>query len=198
MASQTFKKCKRGPFKHEIKARGIQRGIGETCLMTDQTSKKPWMHLWDEADRRNHSTFCLLALYSIEPALPQDIVRYLVKCAHLLISSHQTVVVTGPKDSGKSTLVGHLLFQQGRWSQEEEETLPELAAAGGSNQFVFYMDRTKAERDRKLTINNKSQLVTTGTKQYVLTTTPGSPSFIKTTASCLGGMTLRLSLLTWH
>ena len=69
-----------------------------------------------------------------------------------------TLAVCGHVDSGKSTLVGHLLYLLGDVSDEEiKKDKAEAAAMGKSSfKYAWALDHGKDERQRGVTINSHS------------------------------------------
>ena len=68
---------------------------------------------------------------------------------------HINLVVIGHVDSGKSTTCGHLVYALGGVDKRELQKLQKEADNRGKGSFVFayVMDKTKAERDRGVTID---------------------------------------------
>jgi len=67
---------------------------------------------------------------------------------------HLGIVIVGHVDAGKSTTTGHLLFELGGLPEREMIKLQaEADAVGkGSFAFAFFMDKSKDERARGVTI----------------------------------------------
>ena len=68
---------------------------------------------------------------------------------------HLNLVVIGHVDSGKSTTTGHLIYLCGGLSHRDLEKLESEAALfnKSSFKFAFILDKTKAERQRGITID---------------------------------------------
>jgi elongation factor 1-alpha len=94
---------------------------------------------------------------------------------------HVSVVVAGHVDSGKSTTVGHLLFDLGGISEREMQKLREEAKALGKDSFAFafFCDRQKDSRARGITINYATKEFYTPSKHYTIVDAPGHKDFIK-------------------
>ncbi len=92
-----------------------------------------------------------------------------------------SIVVCGHVDSGKSTCVGHLVYELGYLSERELEKLKKEAEAigKGSFAFAFYMDTLKEERERGVTIKCTVKPFSTETKNYTVIDAPGHRDFIK-------------------
>jgi elongation factor 1-alpha len=94
---------------------------------------------------------------------------------------HMSVVVAGHVDSGKSTTVGHLLFQLGNISQRDLDKMKEEAKAMGKDSFsfAFFLDTQKAERERGITISCTTKEFNTPNYHYTVIDAPGHRDFIK-------------------
>lgn len=70
---------------------------------------------------------------------------------------HINLVVIGHVDSGKSTTCGHLIYLLGGINERDLGKLQEEAKQNGKSSFylAYVMDRSKAERDRGITITAK-------------------------------------------
>jgi elongation factor 1-alpha len=95
--------------------------------------------------------------------------------------AHVSVVVAGHVDSGKSTTVGHLLFDLGGIPEREMQKLREEAKILGKDSFAFafFCDRAKESRLRGVTINYATKEFYTPTKHYTIVDAPGHKDFIK-------------------
>jgi len=67
---------------------------------------------------------------------------------------HIGIVIVGHVDAGKSTTTGRLLFELGGLSERELEKLKKEASELGKDSFLFafFLDRSKDERARGVTI----------------------------------------------
>lgn len=72
---------------------------------------------------------------------------------------HLSLVVAGHVDAGKSTTVGHLIFNLGGISDREMRKLQSEADQLGKSSFGFayYLDTNKEERQRGLTIKSNTK-----------------------------------------
>jgi elongation factor 1-alpha len=94
---------------------------------------------------------------------------------------HVSVVIAGHVDSGKSTTTGHLLFKLGGISDREMQKLKDEAKVLGKESFAFafYMDMTKQERERGITIQCTTKEFFTAKYHYTIVDAPGHRDFIK-------------------
>jgi len=94
---------------------------------------------------------------------------------------HVSIVICGHVDAGKSTTTGRLIFELGGISERELEKLKaEADALGkGSFAFAFYMDKSKEERARGVTIACTTKEFYTESYHYTIIDAPGHRDFIK-------------------
>jgi len=94
---------------------------------------------------------------------------------------HLGIVIVGHVDAGKSTTTGHLLFKLGGLSEREMTKLQaEADAVGkGSFAFAFFMDKSKDERARGVTISCTTKEFFTDRYHYTIIDAPGHRDFIK-------------------
>lgn len=94
---------------------------------------------------------------------------------------HISLVMVGTVDAGKSTTVGHLLFDLGGISEREIAKLKAEADALGKGSFLFafFTDNNKEERARGITINCNSKEFFTDKRHYTIIDAPGHRDFIK-------------------
>lgn len=95
--------------------------------------------------------------------------------------THVSVCVAGQVDSGKSSLVGRLIFELGGINEREMQKLRDEAAAlnKSSFAFAFYMDRQKEERERGVTIATTTKEFYTNSYHYTVLDCPGHKDYIK-------------------
>ncbi len=86
---------------------------------------------------------------------------------------HLNIIFVGHVDHGKSTTLGRLFYELGKFSDRD---IPEEA---GTFKFAWLMDRLKEERERGLTIDLFHEKIET--KKYYITVidAPGHRDFVK-------------------
>ena len=95
---------------------------------------------------------------------------------------HLNLIVTGHVDHGKSTTMGHFLFDLGVVDQrmiEEFARESEKTGAGDSFKYAWVLDELKDERERGVTIDLAFQKFETPKFFYTLIDAPGHRDFIK-------------------
>jgi len=94
---------------------------------------------------------------------------------------HLGIVVVGHVDAGKSTTTGHLMFKLGGLNERMMEKLTKEAEAQGkaSFAFAFFMDKSKDERARGVTIACTTKEFFTDRYHYTIIDAPGHRDFIK-------------------
>ncbi len=95
---------------------------------------------------------------------------------------HLNLIVTGHVDHGKSTSMGHFLYDLGVVDQrmiEEFAKESEKTGAGDSFKYAWVLDQLKDERERGVTIDLAFQRFETPKFFYTLIDAPGHRDFIK-------------------
>jgi len=94
---------------------------------------------------------------------------------------HVSLVICGHVDAGKSTTTGRLIFELGGIGEREMEKLRAEAKTLGKESFAFafYMDRSKEERARGVTIACTTKEFYTDKYHYTIIDAPGHRDFIK-------------------
>jgi elongation factor 1-alpha len=94
---------------------------------------------------------------------------------------HLGLVIVGHVDAGKSTTTGRLLFELGGVSDRDVEKLRKEAKEMGKESFVFafFMDKSKDERARGVTISCTTREFFTDSYHYTIIDAPGHRDFIK-------------------
>lgn len=95
--------------------------------------------------------------------------------------THISIVVAGHVDSGKSTTTGHLMYELGGITDRDLEKMRKLAEDQGKGSFTFayFLDTTKAERERGITISCTTREFFTSNYHYSIIDAPGHIDFIK-------------------
>src|SRR5271157_3218372 len=96
--------------------------------------------------------------------------------------AHLNLIVTGHVDHGKSTSMGHFLYDLGVVDQrmiEEFAKESEKTGAGDSFKYAWVLDQLKDERERGVTIDLAFQRFETPKYFYTLIDAPGHRDFIK-------------------
>ena len=90
------------------------------------------------------------------------------------------LVIIGHVDSGKSTLMGHLLFKLGKVNQQTmhkyEKQSEELGK--GSFKFAWILDEGEEERKRGVTIDLGMSYFETQNRKFVILDAPGHRDFV--------------------
>jgi len=91
-----------------------------------------------------------------------------------------SLVTVGHVDAGKSTLMGHLLFEIGEVSQKVMHKYEKLSREAGKASFSYawVMDEQEEERSRGVTIDVGMKAFETPTKSVTLLDAPGHRDFI--------------------
>jgi len=94
---------------------------------------------------------------------------------------HVSIVVCGHVDAGKSTTTGRLIFELGGIDERAMEKLRAEAKVLGKESFAFafYMDKSKEERARGVTIACTTKEFYTPSYHYTIVDAPGHRDFIK-------------------
>jgi len=94
---------------------------------------------------------------------------------------HLGLVIVGHVDAGKSTTTGHLLFELGGLDERTLTKLKQEAEALGKTSFLFafFMDKSKDERARGVTIACTTKEFFTTNYHFTIIDAPGHRDFIK-------------------
>jgi elongation factor 1-alpha len=94
---------------------------------------------------------------------------------------HLSIVICGHVDAGKSTTTGRLIFELGGIPEREMQKLKDEAKTLGKDSFAFafYMDKSKEERARGVTIACTTKEFYTEKYHYTIIDAPGHRDFIK-------------------
>jgi len=91
------------------------------------------------------------------------------------------VIFIGHVDHGKSTSIGRLLFEAGKFSEQELKKMKDIAEKLGKKgfEFAFVMDRLKEERERGVTIDLAYKPLETKKYNITIIDAPGHRDFVK-------------------
>ena len=91
------------------------------------------------------------------------------------------IAFVGHVDHGKSTTIGHLMFQSGILSPQELEKLKAEAQKHGKAgfEFAYFMDDIKEERERGVTIDLSYKKLVTKKFDVTIIDAPGHRDFVK-------------------
>ncbi|MBI4258598.1 MAG: translation elongation factor EF-1 subunit alpha [Thaumarchaeota archaeon] len=95
---------------------------------------------------------------------------------------HMNIIVTGHVDHGKSTSMGHFIFDLGVIDQrtiEEYAKESEKTGAGDTFKYAWVLDSLKDERERGVTIDLAFQKFESDKYFYTLIDAPGHRDFVK-------------------
>jgi elongation factor 1-alpha len=89
--------------------------------------------------------------------------------------THLSIVICGHVDAGKSTTTGRLLFSLGQMDERKLKELQAEAEAMGKKSFAFafFMDKSKEERERGVTIACTTKEFFTPNFHYTIIDAPG-------------------------
>ncbi|MDA4111471.1 MAG: translation elongation factor EF-1 subunit alpha [Thaumarchaeota archaeon] len=100
----------------------------------------------------------------------------------MAVKPHLNLIVTGHVDHGKSTSMGHFLFDMGAVDQrtiDEFAKESEKTGKGDTFKYAWVMDSLKDERERGVTIDLAFQKFETPKYSFTLIDAPGHRDFIK-------------------
>ena len=85
------------------------------------------------------------------------------------------LVIIGHVDSGKSTLMGHLLFKLGVVNPQDMHKMEKISDqyGKGSFKFAYVLDEGEEERRRGVTIDVGQSYFETKHRQFVILDAPG-------------------------
>jgi elongation factor 1-alpha len=91
------------------------------------------------------------------------------------------VAFVGHVDHGKSTAIGHLMYDSGKLPQQELDKLRKEAEKHGKVgfEFAYYMDKFKEERERGVTIDLSYEKLPTQKFEVTIIDAPGHRDFVK-------------------
>jgi len=104
----------------------------------------------------------------------------------------------GPKSSGKSTLVGQLLFQFGHVDEPTLRKFEEIAKKFGDekSKFAYLVDRTGYERQTRRTVESTLVQLKSPSRSYSLLDGPGDEKYVKHLLSSISQADVALLVLS--
>ena len=94
---------------------------------------------------------------------------------------NMNIVFVGHVDHGKSTAIGRMFFETGKFTEQELQKMKDIAEKLGKKgfEFAFVMDRFKEERERGLTIDLAYRKLVTQKYSVTVIDAPGHRDFVK-------------------
>ena len=96
-------------------------------------------------------------------------------------------ITCGSVDDGKSTLIGHLLFQTGNIPVDQLQTLEQessrIGTAGGGLDFSLLLDGLLAEREQGITIDVAYRYFFARGRKFIVADTPGHEQYTRNMAT---------------
>lgn len=94
-------------------------------------------------------------------------------------------ITCGSVDDGKSTLIGHILYDAKLLFADQEETLlldSKVGSAGGQIDYSLLLDGLMAEREQGITIDVAYRYFTTQKRSFIVADTPGHEEYTRNMA----------------
>ena len=85
-------------------------------------------------------------------------------------------ITCGSVDDGKSTLIGHILYDSKLLYTDQEEALEldsKVGSRGGKIDYSLLLDGLMAEREQGITIDVAYRYFTTDNRSFIVADTPG-------------------------
>jgi bifunctional enzyme CysN/CysC len=109
------------------------------------------------------------------------------------------VLACGSVDDGKSTLIGHLLYQNGNLYDDQVATLEQESArvgnGDGSMDYSLLLDGLTAEREQGITIDAAYRYLATAHRNFIVADTPGHESYTRNMATAASRCSAALILV---
>ncbi|WP_242110864.1 adenylyl-sulfate kinase [Luteimonas aquatica] len=97
------------------------------------------------------------------------------------------IVACGSVDDGKSTLIGRLLAEAGRLSEDEQAALARASASHGTRNgeldYALLLDGLEAEREQGITIDVAWRHLRTARRRYLIADCPGHVQYTRNMAT---------------
>lgn len=94
-------------------------------------------------------------------------------------------ITCGSVDDGKSTLIGHMLYDAKLLFADQEEALTldsKVGSAGGEIDYSLLLDGLIAEREQGITIDVAYRYFTTENRSFIVADTPGHEEYTRNMA----------------
>ena len=96
-------------------------------------------------------------------------------------------ITCGSVDDGKSTLIGHMLYDAKLIFTDQERALEldsKVGSAGGGIDYSLLLDGLMAEREQGITIDVAYRYFTTEKRSFIVADTPGHEEYTRNMAVC--------------
>lgn len=97
-------------------------------------------------------------------------------------------ITCGSVDDGKSTLIGHILYDSKLLYADQEKALEldsKVGSRGGAIDYSLLLDGLMAEREQGITIDVAYRYFTTEKRSFIVADTPGHEEYTRTWQSVL-------------
>ena len=94
-------------------------------------------------------------------------------------------ITCGSVDDGKSTLIGHILYDSKLLYADQEEALlldSKVGSRGGEIDYALLLDGLMAEREQGITIDVAYRYFTTDNRSFIVADTPGHEEYTRNMA----------------
>lgn len=94
-------------------------------------------------------------------------------------------ITCGSVDDGKSTLIGHILYDSKLLYADQEQALildSQVGSRGGAIDYSLLLDGLMAEREQGITIDVAYRYFTTGARSFIVADTPGHEEYTRNMA----------------
>lgn len=107
------------------------------------------------------------------------------------------ILACGSVDDGKSTLIGHLMYNAGCLHADQKETLSRESAAlyGETIDYSLLLDGLEAEREQRITIDVAYRFFSTEKRSFIIADAPGHSEYTRNMAVGASFADLALILL---
>ena len=106
-------------------------------------------------------------------------------------------LTAGSVDDGKSTLIGHLLFDSKKIYEDQLDALKRdskrMGNAGDHIDYALLLDGLKAEREQGITIDVAYRYFSTNNRKFIIADTPGHEQYTRNMIT--GGSTANLAII---